>query len=293
MACLSILCDTTLSCSAGLAPRVSVTQVEYKTSCVPASLLILRKVSPPTSSTRLETGRMTTAVPFSPPFAGEDWTRNYCFVEVDGQPKQASWRRERGEAFPPDFTDTGPVLDVVIHDLQFSDTKSDLWQNSTLLDYGSDACVRLEGEGGSEHPLIKLAHPGTERRERIQHEFEVMQRLSHLGFVARIDTEPLRDYKGVFGFRLERLVKVDRQDTSARKGEIVTMLHQLHQAGYCHGDIHFCNIMKRSDGELVLIDFAYAGALGEAVPDRVPEYMHPGRVYSVEFDLERLQGQWI
>jgi hypothetical protein len=236
---------------------------------------------------------MTTTIPFSPPFAGEDRTRDYCFVEVAGQPKEASWWRKRGQAFPPDFTDTGPVLDVVIHDLQFSDTKSDVWRNSTLLGYGSDACVRLQGESERANPVIKLAHPGTERRERIQHEFEVMQRLSHLRFVARIDSEPLRDHKGIFGFRLERLEKVEKEETGARKGEIETMLHQLHQAGYCHGDIHFCNIMKRSDGELVLIDFSYAGALGEAVPDHVPEYMHPGRVYSVKFDLERLQGHWI
>ena len=224
---------------------------------------------------------MTTPTPFSPPFGKEDRTRIYCYVEIDGQPKEASWRDERGQAFPPDFT--RPELDVVVRDLQYSDAMLGYWQVSTLIGYGSDACVRVEGE--SAHQVIKLAHPRPECRQRIQQEFEVMRRLSHLSFVASIDTEPLMDHEGIFGFRLERLNKVDKEETTARKEEIKALLQQVHQAGYCHGDIHFCNIMKRSDGQLVLIDFAYAGALGEEVPAHMPRYMHPSRVYSTEVDL--------
>jgi hypothetical protein len=236
---------------------------------------------------------MTTTTPFSPRFKQEDRNRHYMFIEIDGQPKEASWRRERGWAFLPGFINTRPELDVVILDLEFSDTKRVLWENSTLLGYGSNACARLERNSKSAHPVIKLAHPRAYRRERIQHEFEMMQRLSHLSFVARIDPEPLRDGEGIFGFRLERLGKVEKQETTARKEEIKGLLDQLHQAGYCYGDIHFCNIMKRSDGELVLIDFSCAGALGEAVPDHVSKHLHPNRVYSAEFDLERLQERWI
>lgn len=120
-----------------------------------------------------------------------------------------------------------------------------------------------------------------------------MRRLSHLNFVAKISAEPLKDQEGIFGFRLERLHKMTKEETTSRKGEIRSLLEQLHQAGYCHGDVHFCNIMKRSNEELVLIDFAYSGALGQSVPDHVPKYMHPTRVYQVETDLERLGGHFI
>jgi len=231
---------------------------------------------------------MTTPIPCSPPFRKEDRTRDHCYIEVDGQLKEASWRYERGQAFPQDFTDTSPELDILIHDQQLSDAMSDLWKISTLMGYGSDAVVRLQGE--SAYPVIKLAHPKPECRQRIQKEFEVMRRLSHLGFVAKISPEPLKDEEGIFGFRLERLHKMTKEETTSRKGEIGTLVEQLHQTGYCHGDIHFCNIMKRGNEELALIDFAYAGALGELVPDHVPKYMHPTRVYQVEVDLERIGG---
>ena len=120
-----------------------------------------------------------------------------------------------------------------------------------------------------------------------------MQRLSHLTFVAQIDAEPLEDNEGIFGFRLEYFHKMTKGETTCRAGEIKSLLEQFHQAGCCHGDIHFCDIIKRSNAEFAFIDFAYAGALGEPVPDHMPKYMHSSRVYQVEADLERVGASFI
>jgi hypothetical protein len=234
---------------------------------------------------------MSTSAPFSLPFWNEDRIRIYRYVEIDGQPKEASWLYKRAGptvTFPLNLSNTAPEIDVVIRELQFSDAVSSLWQTSTLVGYGKDACVRLEGD--SVFPIIKLAHPKNECRQRLRDEFEMMRRLSHLSFVAKISPEPLMDAEGIFGFRLELLDQVEKEETTMRKEEIKIILVELHQVGYCHGDVQFRNVMKRKNGDLVLIDFAYAGALGEPVPDHVPRYMHPSRVYRVEADLGRIQG---
>jgi serine/threonine protein kinase len=236
---------------------------------------------------------MTTSAPLSPTFSNfilPNAGRIHQYVEIYGQPKEASWVYKRAGptlTFPIDLTKTRPEMDLVIRDLQFSDTKSDLWRRSTLLGYGSDACVRLEGD--TEFPVIKFAHPKLEHRQRIQDEFEVMRILSHLKFVAKTSPEPLTDEEGILGFRLELLDKVEMEEATARKDETMTLLAELHRAGYCHGDLQFRNVMKRKDGELVLIDFGYAGALGRAVPDHVPRYMNRHRVYRAQPDLEHVQ----
>jgi serine/threonine protein kinase len=236
---------------------------------------------------------MTTSAPFSPTFSNfilPNAGRIHQYVEIDSQPKEASWVYKRAGStltFPIDLTKTRPEMDLVITDLQFSDTKSELWRRSKLLGYGSDACVRLEGD--SEFPIIKLAHPKPEHRLRIQDEFRVMRKLSHLSFVAKISSEPLTDEEGILGFRLELLDKVEDEEATARKEEILTLLAELHRAGYCHGDLQFRNVMKRKDGDLVLIDFGYAGALGEAVPGHVPRYMNRSRVYRAQPDLDHVE----
>ena len=233
---------------------------------------------------------MTTSAPFSYNFPNTDCTRIHQYIEIDDQPKEASWRYKRAGptlTFPLDLTKTRPEMDLVIRDLQFSDVKRDLWRQSTLLGYGSDGCVRLEGD--SAHPVIKLAHPRLEHYQRIQNEFEVMRKLSHLSFVAKIGSEPLKDQEGIFGFRLELLEVVEPKEATARKEEIMDFLAELHRAEYCHGDLQYRNVMKRKDGELVLIDFAYGGALGGAVPDHVPRAMNKYRVYRAERDLEHVQ----
>lgn len=215
----------------------------------------------------------------------------YRYVEIDGQPKEASWLYKRaGPTLTStlDLANAPPVMDLVVRDLQFSDAMSSLWRTSTLLGYGKDACVRLGG-GDSIFPVIKLTHPKMECRQRIRDEFETMRRLSHVSFVAKTSPEPLTDEEGIFGFRLELLDKMEWEESTARKEEITISLAELHRAEYCHGDLHFRNVMKRKNGELVLIDFAYAGALGEPVPDHVPRYMNKSRVYHAEADLEHVQ----
>lgn len=232
---------------------------------------------------------MSTIQPASPPFRSEDRSRLCCYIDNNRQLKEASWPYVRGGPAFPDFNDL--ELDIVIRDVLVSESVLDLWKDSKLLGYGSDACIRLTDTGS--HPVIKLAHPQAECRQRIEHEFAIMRQLAHLDVVAKVYPEPLIDENGIVGFQLERLHRVSKDETTARKEEIKEMLTKLHEAGYCHGDIHFCNIMQRQNGELVLIDFSYAGRLGEAVPEPVPKYMHPSRIYCVEADWERMDGRFI
>jgi len=234
---------------------------------------------------------MATPQPASPPFRSEDRNRTVCYIDTGSGLKEASWPYERGGPAFPDFGDHNPELDITIKDLQLSESFQTLWKESTPLGYGSDACIRLTDHVS--HPVIKLAHPKAECRQRLRREFEVMRCLTHLPVVAQIYPEPLTDEDGIFGFRTERLHRLEKEDTSARKEDIKAMLDKVHQAGYCHGDVHFCNIMERQGGELVLIDFAYAGRLGDAVPDDVPKRMYRSRTYGVEVDLERLDGRFI
>jgi tRNA A-37 threonylcarbamoyl transferase component Bud32 len=43
------------------------------------------------------------------------------------------------------------------------------------------------------------------------------------------------------------------------------VLPKLQEKGYVHGDLRFCNVMKKQDGKLILLDFDWANSI-EAFP---------------------------
>lgn len=162
-----------------------------------------------------------------------------------------------------------------------------MWAASLPLAFGSYASVRLRET--EPYPVVKIAHPTAESRDLVEREFFIMRDLSKLNVIARIADEPLADQDGVFGFRLERLYRVDLEDMVQRISEVEDLLDTLHDAGFCHGDCSFSNIMQNKDGKLVLIDLAFAGPLGGIVPEGFPKHLFPEGSYTVEIDRERIK----
>jgi hypothetical protein len=113
-----------------------------------------------------------------------------------------------------------------------------------------------------------------------------MRDLSHLDAVAKVAGEPLADKDGIFGFRLERLYRVELEEFQARLQEVESLLDSLHDAGYCHGNCSFTNIMQNREGKLVLIDMSFSGPLGSDVPEWFPKYMNLGSRYAADIDRE-------
>ena len=139
-----ILCNITLPC---IAVRGWCLDCGH-TGTQPASLLILRKSKKSTSTPDHESISSAKCrlrlhlLPLSQMRA--DRTRIHRYVKVNGQLKDVSWLYKRAGptvTFPSDVVNTLPEIDLVVHDLQSSDRKSDFWRHSTLLRHGSDACV--------------------------------------------------------------------------------------------------------------------------------------------------------
>jgi predicted unusual protein kinase regulating ubiquinone biosynthesis (AarF/ABC1/UbiB family) len=130
----------------------------------------------------------------------------------------------------------------------------------------------------------------------VEREFNIMRDLSKLDAVAQVAGEPLTDRDGVFGFRLERLYRIELEDMKLRVQEVQSLLDSLHTAGYCHGDPSFSNIMQNQEGTLVLIDLAFAGSLGSKIPEWLPEWLPKdvlsGDLYTTSIDQEIARG-WV
>jgi hypothetical protein len=231
------------------------------------------------------TSGMTTMQPFSPPFVIEKKAKRYgCYMDVDGAPYEASWRGNRAIF---DFTDTSQISDFNLKLVPQSTELSTVWQSSRQLAFGSHASVRA-GETVP-FPVVKIAHPINKCRQLIEREFFVMRDLAAVNAVAHVADEPLTDKDGIFGFRLERLYYVELEDLQRRLKEVSGLLETLHDAGYCHGDCSFSNIMQNKEGRLVLIDLDFAGRLGSEIPEGFPKYLLRRGQYTTKIDLDRVE----
>jgi hypothetical protein len=230
---------------------------------------------------------MTSLEPFSPPFAiDKKVKRTGCYMDVDGIPHEASWI---GDWTAFDFTDTSLFTDFRLSPLQLSTEIMTIWKGSRHmpLAYGSHASVRSEGMDSKF--VVKIAHPNDECRRLVEREFNIMRDLSGLDAVAKVAGEPLTDKDGIFGFRLERLERVELEEFQARLQEVESLLDSLHDVGYCHGDCSFSNIMQNREGKLVLIDMSFSGLLGSDAPEWFPNYMNPGSRYTADIDREMIK----
>jgi hypothetical protein len=223
--------------------------------------------------------------PFSAPFAIEKRIKRYgCYIDVDGVPHEASWT---GDWAIFDFTDPSLIVDFRLLPLQLTTEMSTIWKCSRPLAFGGHASVRFEDV--DRYPVVKIAHPSDKCRRLVEREYNVMRDLSDLDAVAQVAGEPLADQDGVFGFRLELLHRVELEELQMRFQEVERLLDALHDAGYCHGDCSFSNIMQNQDGKLILIDLAFAGPLGSDIPEEFPKHLFSGSRYTANIDRERIR----
>ncbi|KAF1344784.1 hypothetical protein BDV97DRAFT_62150 [Delphinella strobiligena] len=149
-----------------------------------------------------------------------------------------------------------------------------VWAASGLVDYGSDACIRCVHTGL--YPIVKIALPQNEEaRRRLRHEYEILGERSKLSLpIPKVDLKPLTDEDGIFGYKLEKLFRLQLSELSSRAKDIEASLDRLHCSGFAHGDLHPSNIMKNKDGEIRFIDFSNSGRLGHPVAPGIPSWVY-------------------
>jgi tRNA A-37 threonylcarbamoyl transferase component Bud32 len=209
-----------------------------------------------------------------------------CLIEHQNKPYSIVWS---GSARYPDIMQlpTGPDWDCKQVDMGLE--MSNIWSDSMLINYGADAILRCSHTGP--HPIIKLAHHGEEFRSRVQHEFEIIQDMTATARslpIPKVDKHPLLDNQGIFGYRLEHLICLERNELPRRLPEIREAVRQLHEAGFSHGDLSQSNMMKNRKGAIVLIDFGYAGKIGTQASSSVPWWIYGDAVVTVEVDQQAL-----
>ncbi|KAI7321540.1 hypothetical protein KC326_g2145 [Hortaea werneckii] len=231
----------------------------------------------------LAVNALSSAKPISPPdgVAGESY---YCYVDFQNRIYEVNWTNE---AQYPNLS-SFPEVDGTVHTVPLSDELTKAYAASVLLNYGTDGCVRCSHL--EPLPIIKLAHPNDLSRLRIQHEFEMLKEMRrHSLPVPIFDDNPMIDNAGIFGYRMERLLPIDFSNTQAISDDLKTILKQVHDSGFSHGDLNPSNIMRNDNGSLVLIDPSRGGPLGQQVPHYIPSYQYDGTVFSTTTDEKYLK----
>ncbi|KAK5755697.1 hypothetical protein LTS12_014159 [Elasticomyces elasticus] len=221
---------------------------------------------------------MSVVQPVSPTrSAGAD--RSYkCYVELDGQIYETTWNGSQGY---PDFSD------LPLHHVELSINQSSTWSHSTLLDFGSGAIIRALD--GGPFPIVKIAYPNIEARSQIRHEYNFIKSMAGSEGIVKVHSEPLTDDEGIYGFQMEYLSKIEFQDVKAKGKEVQKVVEKLHVSGCCHNDLSPSNVMMNEAGHVVLIDFSFAGRIGQDVPWYVPSWAHRGGVFGKATDEKALK----
>lgn len=213
----------------------------------------------------------------SPPLPAGKRGSYKCYVEADGRLHEVFWE---GSPSYPDFNK------IMLHHIQLSDKMLSIWSESELVGFGSNAVVR-KCNNGEDLPIVKVAHPNAEARQLLQHEYTFMRELA--GFPgARVACEPLRDHEGIYAFRMEFLRRIDFEEIGAKSESVRTAVEALHQRGFCHGDLSPSNVMIDNEGRLVLIDFSFAGRIGQCVPQYVPNWVYGSPFFDSKADMQRV-----
>jgi tRNA A-37 threonylcarbamoyl transferase component Bud32 len=107
--------------------------------------------------------------------------------------------------------------------------------------------------------------------------------------IPKVDEHPLLDHQGVSGYRLGYLIRLDQDELLRRLPEVRKAVHQLHEAGFPHGDSSPSNITKTQDGTIVLIGFGYAGKIGTQASSSVPHWVYEDAIVTVQADQRALE----
>jgi len=168
-----------------------------------------------------------------------------------------NWRQQ------PDTTNFPrlPESDVSVMPIQHEPQVQELWAKSTAICYGADSHLRILDQSDG-YPICKVAATMQQRRMVVD-EFHILQFLSAKGApVVLVHPQPLIDSEGMFGFRMEQLFKIELGDLRNRQADILEAMAELHKNHVVHNDFHPGNILSRSDGSLVIIDFGRSGYVG-------------------------------
>lgn len=144
-----------------------------------------------------------------------------------------------------------PLHYFFTHRPSHSPEVDELRAKSEVLCYGADSHIRLLDKGPpseeEQFPVCKVAANDCQRR-CIVDEFEILRGLgSNAAPAVRVHPEPLVDGKGIFGFRMERLLAIG-QDTAINNRELLRCLKQIHEEGIVHNDFHPMNVMMNGKG---------------------------------------------
>jgi len=229
-----------------------------------------------------------TAHPVSPPdraINDNAKCREYtCAAEFESELYSIKWA---GTMQYPELQGFPNISDVECSKVQLSSPMQEAWSCSTLITYGADAVVRCAHSG--RFPVLKLAHLKQESKARLQHELTTMQELNRVSLALPLyDPKPLSDVDGVFGYRLEKLIPLSPNELNSRRSDIWSVVDRLHHAGFCHGDLTPSNVMKNAFGDIIIIDFSFAGRIGAPIPDYIPSWMYRSSHFHTLPDLEAL-----
>ncbi|OBT87950.1 hypothetical protein VE02_04530 [Pseudogymnoascus sp. 03VT05] len=197
----------------------------------------------------------------------------------------------------PDLTSFPLVNNATVTLIPHSERVKDLWATSQVLEYGADSHIRILDSCADEFSVCKVAIDDRQRR-LLKDEFSILQHLSSKDIpVVRVHQEPLTDEQGIFGFRMERLFKIEMDNAADYIPEIAKAFGEVHQSGVVHHDISPSNIMLNQKGQVTIIGFGRAGYIGQEVPSiKAVGKPKEKEIYSVESDnasLERVNGIFI
>jgi serine/threonine protein kinase len=162
-----------------------------------------------------------------------------------------------------------------------------LRRSSTLLDFGSHSCIRQTRL--QPYPILKLAHHDQESKDLMQNEYRMLKRWTPLKLpIPAISDEPVFEDGSIRGYRMEELYRLGSAEMQCRSEEIRSAVKKLHDAGYSHGDMSRSNVMKNSQGRIILIDVSCSGPVGEQVPCYFPTWAYEGANFNTDRDIVRM-----
>ncbi|KIH86558.1 hypothetical protein SPBR_08902 [Sporothrix brasiliensis 5110] len=211
------------------------------------------------------------------------WAINIDFEKEEYRVSWAgSWRDTPDLTTFPDIADTNTATRI-----HHSAQVHEIWAKSSTVCHGSDSHIRLLDPcvQDDDFPVCKVAVNACQRRS-IQDEFVLLQKLvAQKAPVVSVHPDPLVDEDGIFGFRMEQLIKVPvRTLIQQHADEVQTIMQQIHDAGVVHNDFHPGNVMQRPDKTMIIIDFGRAGFVGQDIPTgkELPLWKKP--TYAFEAD---------
>jgi hypothetical protein len=171
------------------------------------------------------------AKPITPPQSAGVRGSYKCILDYDHEPFSLTWC---GSPEYPDLAKFPALEDVEIFPVDQGLEMAAIWRDSTLLEYGSHASIRITEHG--RFPILKLAHSDEQSIKLIQHELDMLAKLAALGLpVVEIDQQPVVEDGVTRGYRMERLFNLESSELGSRRHNIKHALDRLHSAGFATG----------------------------------------------------------